>query len=55
MAYRLLIVPKKKRRIMQREQSMRSPYGLEIIEMVPLDLPPRSAGDDAPADSTERS
>ncbi len=32
MAYRLRIVPKKKRRIMRPENNMRAPYGLEIIE-----------------------
>ncbi len=32
MAYRLRIVPRKKRRIMQSDKTMRAPYGLEIIE-----------------------
>ncbi len=52
MAYRLCIVPKKKRRIMRPENNMRAPYGLEIIESCltcPLredrlfcDLPPQA-------------
>ncbi len=32
MAYRLRIVPRKKRRIMHSDKTMRAPYGLEIIE-----------------------
>jgi CRP/FNR family cyclic AMP-dependent transcriptional regulator len=34
MAYRLLVIPKKKRRIMRRETAMRTPYGygLQVIE-----------------------
>jgi CRP/FNR family cyclic AMP-dependent transcriptional regulator len=32
MAYRLLVIPKKKRRIMQRDAAMKTPYGLQVIE-----------------------
>lgn len=32
MAYRVLVIPKKKRRIMPATPSMKTPYGLEIIE-----------------------
>ena len=32
MAYRLLVIPKKKRRIMQRDAVMKAPYGLQVIE-----------------------
>lgn len=32
MAYRVRVVPRKKRRIMQPETSMKTPYGLQVIE-----------------------
>jgi CRP/FNR family transcriptional regulator, cyclic AMP receptor protein len=32
MAYRIRVIPKKKRRIMQANKAMKTPYGLEIIE-----------------------
>src|ERR1700694_3512124 len=39
MAYRVRVIPKKKRRIMQRGATMKTPYGLQVIEsclMCPL-------------------
>src|SRR6266704_4739472 len=32
MAYRVRVIPKKKRRIMQRDIAMKTPYGLQVIE-----------------------
>lgn len=32
MAYRIRVIPKKKRRIMRADRAMKTPYGLEIIE-----------------------
>jgi CRP/FNR family cyclic AMP-dependent transcriptional regulator len=32
MSYRVLVIPKKKRRIMRRSSNMKTPYGLQIIE-----------------------